>query len=128
MASVSFQALLTSWDVLNANLKAHLQALPDLQPGQKQFEGMINEGLALARQQSQLTANLRDLVVQRNDLTKRGNHLREFLVAGLRHQLGADSQKLIEFEVRPRIRRRKTPSEPATSPDPVSPAQEEALA
>jgi hypothetical protein len=72
MASLTFQALLTRWDVLNSNLKPHLQAIPELEPGQKQFETMISEGLGLAAQQSQLTASLRDLIFRRNDLTKRG--------------------------------------------------------
>jgi len=106
----NFQARQTRWDVLNANLKTHLEELPRLTDGQAELEKLINEDLALVAQQSQLTAKARDIVVQRRALAKEGNRLREFLAAGLRHRLGPESQKLVEFGVKPQARKKKKKS------------------
>lgn len=122
MATISFQAQLTLWEVLNTNLKPHLAALPSLTKGQQDFEGLIAEGQTLNAQQSQLTAALRAVIVQRKELERKGGILREYLAAGLRHELGPDNQKLREFNVKPRGRRRKAPAEPPTeTPGPVTP-------
>jgi hypothetical protein len=124
----NFQARQTRWDVLNANLKTRLQDLPQLAEGQAEFEKLINEDLALFAQQSQLTASARDIVVQRRTLAKSGNRLREFLAAGLRHHFGSESQKLVEFGVKPQARKKKKkdPStnggEPPVTPPTLPPA------
>jgi hypothetical protein len=115
MPTKNFQAQLSRWEVLNTNLKTHLDLLPHLQPGQLELEQKIAEGKVFAAQQSQLTAALREVIVRRQDLEKATNHLREFLDSGLRHAFGTTSQKLHEFEIRPRIRRSKA----ATVPEPL---------
>lgn len=115
MPTRNFQAQLSRWEVLNTNLKTHLDQLPHLQPGQLELEQKIAEGKVLDAQQSQLTAALRQTVVRRQNLEKETNHLREFLDSGLRHAFGTTSQKLHEFEIRPRIRRTRA----ATVPKPA---------
>jgi hypothetical protein len=116
MPTRNFQAQLSRWEVLNTNLKPHLDLLPHLQPGQRELEQKIAEGKVLAAQQSQLTGALRDSIVRRQELEKATNHLREYLESGLRHAFGTTSQKLHEFEIRPRIRRS---SRAAAVPKPV---------
>jgi hypothetical protein len=122
MATISFQAQLTLWEVLNTNLKPHLDTLPNLAKGQQDFEALITEGQTLNAQQSQLTGTLRDLIVRRKELERKGGVLREYLAAALRHELGPDNQKLREFNVKPRGRRKKAPAEPPVeTPGPVTP-------
>lgn len=115
MPSTTFQIQLSRWDALNTNLKPRLQELPELGKVQKQLEETLAEGLTLAAQQNQLTAALRDLVVRRNELEQRGTGLRQYVEAALRHELGPKSMKLVEFDVRPRGRRRKPASETTSS-------------
>jgi hypothetical protein len=117
MATPRLQDRLNRWEILNANLKQHLETLPDMTAKQADFEALIAQDVALAAQHSQLIGTARSLTAQRRALTRKGNQLRNIFVAALRHAFGPESQQLNEFGVRPRVfRRRETPSSPQPEP------------
>lgn len=124
MAENTYLDRLNRWAVLSANLKNHLAEFPQLVEKQAEFEALTAEALHLVTQQKQKTGEVRDLRVRRETLMFQGGHLRELLVAALRERYGPTSQRLLEFEVRPRGSRRRQPP-PATDEPPVPPVGDE---
>jgi hypothetical protein len=121
MGTTRLEDRLNRWEVLNANLKNHLEEMPDMQPKQAEFEQIIEQDLTLAAQYNQLNATSRAILRQRRELAKKGNQLRNVFTAALRHRFGPESQQLNEFGVKPRVFRRKKKEEP--KPElPASPA------
>ena len=121
---VTFNNKLAIWEALNTNLKPHLADLPHLQKGQAELEALIRRGFELVAQQNQYTGLASQSVAERRQLDERGTQIAEFLAAGLRHAFGGKSQKLREFGVKPRIRRRAKKEEPpggAEGPEPSAP-------
>jgi hypothetical protein len=115
--AINMKDRLNRWEVLNANLKRHLEEMPDLKPKQVEFEALMNQDLALAAQHSQLTGTARSLSLERRELARKGNQLRNIFVAALRHSLGPDNQQLKEFGIKPRVfRRKKQEEEPKPAP------------
>jgi hypothetical protein len=111
---------LNRWEVLNANFKNHLEEMPDMKAKHAEFEQIIGQDTALAAQYNQLNASARGIIRERRDLARKGNQIRNILVAALQHQFGPDNQQLGEFGVKPRIFRRKKKEEP--KPPTVNPA------
>lgn len=127
----SFNDQLARWDALNTNLKPQLVDLPHLQKGQEEFEALLRKGFEIAAQQHHYTGLFRQIIVERNKLEAQAKQLADFIASGLRHAFGSKSQKLHEFGVKPRIRRRiKKEEEPvpggaepsATPASPSSPS------
>lgn len=121
---VTFNNKLAIWEALNTNLKPQLADLPHLQKGQEEFEVLIRRGFELVARQNQYTSLASQSVAERRLLDEQGTQLAEFLAAGLRHSFGVKSQKLREFGVKPRIRRRAKKEEPPSGgegPEPSSP-------
>lgn len=112
MGTTRLEDRLNRWEVLNANLKNHLEEMPDMQPKQVEFEQIIQKDLDLAAQYSQFNATSRAILRQRRELAKKGNQLRNVFTAALRHRFGPESQQLKEFGVNPRGFRRKKKEEP----------------
>ena len=125
--AVNLQDRLNRWEVLNANFKQHLDNLPDMKPKQEEFEQVIAQDLALAAQYNQLVGTARNLILERRGLAKKGNQLRNVLVAALRHSFGPDNLQLTEFGVKPRIFRRKK-KEDVKKPAPAEPTAPKAVA
>lgn len=107
MATTRLQDRLHRWEVLNANLKQHLETMPDMTAKQAEFEALIEQDVALAAQYSQLIGAARSITIARRTLGKKGNQLRNILVAALRHAFGPESQQLNEFGVKPRVFRKR---------------------
>lgn len=125
--AVNLQDRLNRWEVLNANFKNHLESLPDMKPKQEEFEQLISQDLALAAQYNQLVGTARNLILQRRAVAKKGNQLRNILVAALRHNFGPDNLQLTEFGVKPRIARKKK-KEDGKKPAPAEPTVSKAAA
>jgi hypothetical protein len=116
MAENTYLDRLNRWAVLSLNLKNHLPEFPQLVARQVEFEALTAEALHLVSQQKQKTGEVRDLIVRRKELMFQGGHLRELIVAVLRDKFGPTSQRLLEFEVRPRGSRRRQPAPPVDEP------------
>lgn len=118
--AVNLQDRLNRWEVLNANIKQHLENMPNMKPTQAEFEQVIAQDLALAAQYNQLLGTGRKVILDRRVLAKKGNQLRNILVAALRHTFGPESHQLTEFGVKPRISRKKK-KEDGKKPAPAEP-------
>jgi hypothetical protein len=108
---------LNRWEILNANLKNHLEEMPDMKAKQAEFEQIIDQDLAMAAQFNQANATARGIIRQRRELARKGNQLRNILVAALQHRFGPENQQLGEFGVRPRVAVRRKKEAP--KPDPT---------
>ena len=78
--AVNLQDRLNRWEVLNANIKQHLENMPNMKPTQAEFEQVIAQDLALAAQYNQLLGTGRKVILDRRVLAKKGNQLRKDLV------------------------------------------------
>jgi septal ring factor EnvC (AmiA/AmiB activator) len=126
-----FAARLNDWQKLVDNLKPHLAEMPNLAADHATLTGLIDQTLALQGQQDVHLASLRDVVSQRNELAKQARKARNRLAAGLQSAFDHESDKLIEFGVKPRARRsslRLTPLEKAENAAARAAAKAAALA
>jgi len=93
--------LLSEWRVLSAGLESR-PARSVSPESQQELAALIEEGTALSSEQVRLEGMLKTVIARREELIERGNHLREYLAAALRRELGASSPILLQFGVRPR--------------------------
>lgn len=113
MPYLSFPERLSQWQALSDNLLLHQNELPGLVPSQQELALLIAAGRVYAGEQDQLEGARRDSIARRGELEQRGIHLREYIAATLRKELGVANQRLIQFGIRPRVsRRRSSPSDP----------------
>lgn len=114
-----FSEKITNWDLLNTNLKPHLEEMPHLRTIQAELETVIADGRVLDSEQEVARGQLRELTRRRQEVEKRGESLRRRVAAHLRGTFGFTSEQLIKFGVnprpaRPRLRKaRKTQEKPA---------------
>lgn len=117
MASQSFASQMNLYTVLVNTLKQYLPEMPHLETLHQELEAVVAEGRVLEDQRGFHEAQLRQNNAQRREMEKKGRELRLRLASSLRGAFGPDSQKLLEFGVKPRavVRRRRTakPEEPA---------------
>ena len=117
MPSVNFAVLLNRWESLKNSLQLYQGELPELAESRQALATLIQEGTAFSSTQTQLEGALHTVVERREELTTRGKHLVEYIAAGLRRRYGVSNQRLGEFGVRPRRRRRPSPP-PVDPPEP----------
>lgn len=114
MATETLSKKLGGWDALNANVKARLQEMPQLDPMVKELDAVLIEGRELQGVQDVHRRQLRETTQRVKDLERRGRKIRNQLVAGLQSAFGVDNMVLVEFGVEPRLpqrRNRLTPEE-----------------
>jgi hypothetical protein len=123
----SFAKKITEWELLNANIKPHLQEMPFLQEIVTELEGLITEAKGLDSQQEVARGQLQDLVHKRQEAEKQGESLRRRATSHLKGSFGFNSNELVKFGVRPRKTGARGPNKnkrkPAEQP-PVNPAHQ----
>ena len=112
MPTLSLREKLIAWEVMSSNLKAQLADIPQMSDDQAALERLVAQGQELENQQGTKLADLRELNLRRRDLEKNGDALRERMAAGLRHKLGVDNKRLLEFGVKPKPEQRRKPLTP----------------
>ena len=100
-----FDTRLNDWQALVDNLKPHLAEMPNLAADHATLTGLIDQTRALQAEQDQHLASVREVVSQKNTLAKQAGKARNRLVAGLQSAFDHESDKLLEFGVKPRARR-----------------------
>lgn len=118
------------WKVMAVGLEPQLQELPLVVPLHAELKGIILQSEELDVRHEALKAETQEINRTRDELAARGDELRNRLAAALRTVHGFDSERLIEFGIRPqrtrgrdkRNRKRRgqpqpTPAPPATAPD-----------
>ncbi len=127
----AFDTHLNDWQALVDNLKPHLTEMPNLAADHATLTNLIEQTRALKAQQDLHLASVRDVVTQKNALTAQARKARNRLVAGLQSALDHESDKLLEFGVKPRARRsslRLTPLQKAENAAARAAARAAALA
>jgi hypothetical protein len=122
-----FSTRVRSWDLLNDNLRPHLEEMPQVQPLQTELQGFIDQARALDNEQEDARSKLRDLIHRRQEVERQGEIVRRRVEAHLRGTYGYTAEQLIKFGVkpRPRVIRRK-PAEAETPPAPTVKAPQDA--
>jgi hypothetical protein len=92
------------WHSLVGNLTAHLHELPNLAEDHAELAALLVEANELEAEQKLCEAKLREVNRRRYDLAARGRSLRNRLAVGLQSAYGLESERLIEFGVKPRPR------------------------
>ena len=120
----TFAKKITEWELLNANIKPHLQEMPFLQEIVTELEGLIAEAKGLDSQQEVARGQLQDLTHKRQETEKQGETLRRRAASHLKGSFGFTSDDLVKFGVRPRKTGPRGPrkSKPVTEPPPVNPS------
>ena len=114
-----------------AGLEIRRYELPNLAADHAALTGFIEQTRALQAQQDLHLASVRDVVSQKNALAKQAGKARNRLVAGLQSVFDDESDKLLEFGVKPRARRsslRLTPLQKAENAAARATARAAALA
>ena len=101
----TFDTKLNGWQALVDNLKPHLADLPNLATDHATLTGLIDQARTLQARQDIHLSSLRDVVTQRSAIAQQARKARNRLVAGLQSAFDHESDKLLEFGVKPRARR-----------------------
>jgi hypothetical protein len=120
------------WKVISAGLKPLLTDMPHLADLHGQLEAIITQSEQLDARAEALKAESREVNSNRETLARSGDDLRGRLGASLQTTYGFQSEKLIEFGLKPRKTRgrdkqpriKRTPATPPAAPvTPKAPAE-----
>jgi hypothetical protein len=114
MSTETLSKELGAWEALSANVKGRSSELPQLGETVQEMDGVIFEGRNLQSVQDIQRSQLRETNRQCQELRRRGRSLRNRLAAGVQSVFGVDSMVLVEFGVKPRLRKKRrilTPDE-----------------
>jgi uncharacterized protein YdcH (DUF465 family) len=115
----SFSEKIARWKVLINNTRAEVASVPQLATLHSDLEDLLQQVEDLENQQAVMRADLQELNKQRLQLLLDGESLRSRLGAALRATHGFDSERLLEFGLRPhRGRPRRSPSPEVPPPPP----------
>jgi hypothetical protein len=103
--SQRFKEKLVDWQVLHDNLAPRLPDMPALAADHAVLAQILEKTQELENQQDAARAALRDINQQRQETATQGKDTRNRLALGLRHILGAENEKLIEYGIKPRPRK-----------------------
>ncbi|HXO20001.1 MAG TPA: hypothetical protein VOA87_08770 [Thermoanaerobaculia bacterium] len=112
MPTPSFKEKLADLAVLNANLIPHLPDLPQVAADQTALAALLAEAKTLQEQQEIQKGLLRETNQRRTEIDQSGRDLRNRIGATLKGSFGLESEKLLQFGIKPRARvvRVKRPS------------------
>jgi len=97
----TFAKKITEWELINTNLKPHLQDMPYLQEIVTSLDALIAEAKGLDSQQEAARSQLQDVVHRRQEVEKKGQVLRGRAASHLKGSFGFSSDELVKFGVRP---------------------------
>jgi len=133
-AANSFSDIITHLDRLAGGLAANTADLPHLETHRVQLAALLDDVHALDKQQKEHTAAKQDTSRKLEALLAQGQRLSTFLRVGVKQNYGAESEKLVEFDMQPfRGRTHATPQKASKdtsatpgapqAPEPPSPAK-----
>lgn len=95
------------WKVMAVGLEPQLGELPLIAPLHTELKGIILQSEELDARHEALKAETQEINRTRDDLAARGDELRNRMAAALKTVHGFDSEKLIEYGIKPtRVRGR----------------------
>jgi hypothetical protein len=112
MASVTFAGYMIDWDDLIVKVRANLADLPHLEGYLMELEKERVEAKAARDRQLTLQADAQQATRNLQDSLKRGNDLAVRMRGGIRSKYGNTSEKLADFGMQPRRKRKSTKEKP----------------
>jgi hypothetical protein len=100
--SKSYKENLVDWQTLADNLAPRLGDMPHLAADQKALADLVTQAHTLQDQRDAHKASLQDINKQRQTLAVQAKRVQNRLSASLRGTFDPDSEKLVEFGVKPR--------------------------
>ena len=100
--SKSYKENLVDWQTLAENLAPRLTDLPHLAADQKALADLVAQAHTMQDQRDAHKASLQDLNKQRQALAAQAKRVQNRLGLGLQNAFDVDSEKLVEFGVKPR--------------------------
>jgi hypothetical protein len=100
--SKSYKENLVDWQTLAENLAPRLGDMPHLAADQKALSDLVTQAHTLQDQRDAHKASLQDLNQQRRTLAAEAKRVQNRLASVLRGTFNSDSEKLVEFGVKPR--------------------------
>lgn len=119
-----FGRKITNWELVNSNLKPHLDEMGQVKPLADRLTQVIADARSIDSQQEIARGQLRELIRRRKDAEAEGENLRVRIGSVLKGQFGFTSESLIQFGVTPRSNKRKQKAgsqPPAETPSPEPP-------
>lgn len=124
-SNTGFGKKVTNWELLDNNLRPHLEGMPHLQAIALELGTLIGVIKTVDAEQEVARGQLRELTRRRQDAEKQGEGLRRRMASHLKGTFGFTSEQLIQFGVNPRPTRtrprksRKPVETPGETPAPL---------
>jgi hypothetical protein len=112
---------LNGWEQVAAAQEAHAAELPHLAGPLAKLRGLLDQARSLTTEHHSLTASKQEVAKDLQETIRQGQKLVDFMRTGAVEHFGADSDKLIEFGVKPfhgRNKKPKAPDSPSPTPSP----------
>lgn len=116
---------LAGWDRLISTVSTNAAELPDLEKARTDLQKKMEEARALIGVQGTHQAAKQDATKRIAKVMDEGRQLATFLRSGVKQRFGKESEKVIEFGVKPFRSKRRTASpapQPPTNQPPEPPA------
>ncbi len=126
MPTPSFADRLLYWEQLVESLTSHVETVPGIKGPREELAALIAKIRENDMHAQLLRANLRETVAQRRTFEDQSAGLATRISALLRAEFGFESERLIEFGLKPRSRNRRRSESPAPTPSASGQAPAEA--
>jgi hypothetical protein len=116
---------LNGWEQVAAAQEAHAAELPHLEAPLAKLRGLLEQARGLTNEHHALSASKQDVSKTLQKTLRQGQKLVDLMRTGAQEHFGADSEKLVEWGVKPfRGRARKVVTKPPEKPPTETPDSE----
>lgn len=115
MASVGRMTMLGELQRFKESMSANVNDLQSYDGSRVRFEALVGQAQTLTQQQGALTASKQEISKQLQEVLTEAQRLATVLRFAIKEYYGPDSEKLVEFGLRPfrgRARKQKEPENP----------------
>ena len=113
---------LNGWEQVAAAQEANAAELPHMELPLAKLRGLLEQARSLTNEHHTLTATKQDVSKNLQETIRQGQKLVDFMRTGAVEHFGAESDKLVEFGVKPfRGRAKKAATQPPESPNAKAP-------
>src|SRR4030095_5715719 len=112
---------LNGWEQVAAAQDDNAEDLPSMEAARAKLLGLLERARSLTNEHHTLTASKQEVSKNLQETIRQGQKLVDFMRTGAVEHFGADSDKLIEFGVKPfhgRNKKPKAPDSPSPTPSP----------
>ncbi|HEV8579799.1 MAG TPA: hypothetical protein VGX68_12055 [Thermoanaerobaculia bacterium] len=113
--------VLNGWEKVAAAQEDNAEELPQMESYRAKLQGLLERARSLSNDHHVLTASKQEVFKNLQETFRQGQKLVDLMRTAAVERFGADSDKLVEFGVKPfrgRTRNTKTPDSPSPAPSP----------